>query len=131
MKRFRTPATALGVGLALTLAACGGGGGEEASGGDGAAAVTDGAFALMGTDQLTWDVTEATADAGELTIELTCGDTVNHNVVIEGVDGDAVIAECNPGEAATGTVTLEAGTYTYYCDVPGHRATMEGTLTVS
>ena len=28
-------------------------------------------------------------------------------------------------------VELEAGEYTYYCDVPGHRATMEGRVTVS
>jgi hypothetical protein len=111
MKRFRTPAAALGVGLALTLAACGGGGSEDASGdAGGSAAVTDGTFALMGTDQLTWDVEAASAPAGDLTIELTCGDAVNHNVVIEGVDGDAVIAECNPGETDSGTVTLEAGT---------------------
>jgi hypothetical protein len=44
--------------------------------------------------------------------------------------GDEVIVKAAPGESATGEVTLEPGEYTYYCSVPGHRTTMEGTLTV-
>jgi uncharacterized cupredoxin-like copper-binding protein len=35
------------------------------------------------------------------------------------------------GSASTVTVTLQPGTYTYYCPVPAHRAAgMTGTLTV-
>jgi uncharacterized cupredoxin-like copper-binding protein len=35
------------------------------------------------------------------------------------------------GGSKTLTVTLKAGTYKFYCSVPGHRqAGMEGTLTV-
>ena len=35
------------------------------------------------------------------------------------------------GDTETLTLNLPAGTYTFYCNVPGHRAAgMEGTLTV-
>jgi uncharacterized cupredoxin-like copper-binding protein len=35
------------------------------------------------------------------------------------------------GGTKTLKLTLKAGTYTYYCSVPGHRAAgMQGTLTV-
>ncbi len=55
-----------------------------------------------------------------------------HNVVFEGVDDDAIIAECAGGETDTGSVQVEAGSYTYYCSIPGHReAGMEGELTVN
>lgn len=68
--------------------------------------------------------------SGEATIELINEADVLHNVTIEELD-DLVVAETGPGESETGTVTLEPGTYTYYCSIPGHReAGMEGTLTV-
>jgi len=32
---------------------------------------------------------------------------------------------------ATGTLTVEAGkTYTFFCETPGHRASMHGTIVV-
>lgn len=34
------------------------------------------------------------------------------------------------GDNSTLKLDLEPGEYTYYCSVPGHRASMEGTLTV-
>ncbi|MPZ87414.1 MAG: hypothetical protein GEU81_04935 [Nitriliruptorales bacterium] len=69
--------------------------------------------------------------AGALTFELVC-ESLPHNVIIEGVQGDEPIVEC-PGEGSfTGDAELESGEYTYYCGVPGHReGGMEGTLTVS
>ena len=37
----------------------------------------------------------------------------------------------SPGKAVGGTVTLPAGTYTMYCDIPGHEAAgMHATVTV-
>jgi cytochrome c oxidase subunit 2 len=110
---------------ALVLAACGGDGGNGGS----SAAVEDGVFSLVGQDNLQWDVTEASAPAGELTFELTCEDGVNHNVVIEETDEE--VAACLPGQTASGTVNLDAGTYTYVCTVPGHERTMRGELTMS
>jgi plastocyanin len=78
---------------------------------------------------LTWDTEELTADAGTVTVLLTCEEAVNHNVVI--AETDEVVAECAPGETVEGTVELEAGEHTYVCTVPGHSGTMRGTLTIS
>jgi plastocyanin len=71
------------------------------------------------------------APAGELEVEIVNEGNLPHNVVFEGVRGDSEIAEAEGGETATGSVELDAGTYTYYCSVPGHReAGMEGELAV-
>ena len=72
---------------------------------------------------------EITAEAGEdLAIVLTSEDLL-HDFTIDELDAHVV---ADRGETAEGGVTTEeAGTYRYYCSVPGHRAAgMEGTLTV-
>jgi plastocyanin len=53
-----------------------------------------------------------------------------HTFVIQGVNGEL---DSNPGSTATGGFHItKAGTYAFYCSIPGHRAAgMEGTLTVS
>ena len=80
---------------------------------------------------LAFDETELSAKPGEVTIDFDNPSPIPHNVVIEqdGKDlaGFDPIAE---GEESVST-NLEAGTYTFYCSVVGHReAGMEGTLTV-
>jgi uncharacterized cupredoxin-like copper-binding protein len=76
-------------------------------------------------DSLEFDPTTLTATAGEITIEHENQGSVVHSFVIDEADLRLV----NDDEA---TIELEAGDYTFYCDVPGHRdAGMEGTLTVS
>lgn len=71
-----------------------------------------------------------TAPAGPLTFALDNQGNIVHNVVIDSV-GEAPIVEAAGGEMATGNVTLEAGSYNYYCSIVGHReAGMEGTLEV-
>jgi plastocyanin len=57
---------------------------------------------------------------------------VEHNVTI--AQGSTVLGATPSfvGGSKTVTLPLKAGTYTFYCSVPGHRqAGMEGTLTVS
>jgi plastocyanin len=67
-------------------------------------------------------------EAGIIAIELTSTQGI-HDFVIEGVPGFAV--DVSGGQTATNKVELEAGEYTFYCSIPGHRsAGMEGTLTV-
>jgi len=55
--------------------------------------------------------------------------SIEHNVVIEEL-GDELILEAPGGGTDEATVAFDAGEYTYYCSIPGHRATMEGTLTI-
>jgi plastocyanin len=120
--------------LTLAVAACGGDDGEEsdepaAANGDGGG---DGETIHIAADPsgaLSYDQTELTASAGEITIELTNESSVPHDVTLEDVEGGAT--EIITEDTASVTVTLEPGTYTFFCSVAGHRAAgMEGTLTV-
>ncbi|MEZ4497070.1 MAG: cupredoxin domain-containing protein [Thermomicrobiales bacterium] len=66
----------------------------------------------------------------DFTITVTNNGVAQHDFVIEGTDFKTDLL--NAGESQTLTVNLPAGEYTYYCSVPGHRASgMEGTLTIS
>jgi plastocyanin len=65
---------------------------------------------------------------GILEVELKSIDIV-HSFVIEGIPGFMV--ESSSGETNSGKVELTKGKYTFYCDIPGHRAAgMQGTITV-
>jgi nitrite reductase (NO-forming) len=69
-----------------------------------------------------------TAPAGILEFKLTSED-IQHSFRIKNVNGFMI--ETSGGKTATGKVKLAAGTYTFYCDIPGHEsAGMKGTLTV-
>jgi plastocyanin len=129
------------------LAACGGDDDDDDGGGDDTAAVTTeeettggggggGGAAVdisspAGSD-LAYDQTDLTAMAGSVTINYNNPQSLSHDVVIEDESGaelgkTELISE---GETST-TVDLQPGTYTFFCDVPGHRqGGMEGTLTV-
>jgi uncharacterized cupredoxin-like copper-binding protein len=118
--------------LALALSACGNGD----DGGDAAAAGGDPttSIEILGTDSLDFDRTAFTVPVGEeVTVELTSEPAVEHDFVLEDVDGqDVEVVHADPGETETGTFTLDdTGTYTFFCSVPGHRqAGMEGTVAV-
>jgi plastocyanin len=123
--------------LAVGVAACGGGdddSGDEAAAGDTTTheESTDGGTHLTLTADpngaLSFDQTELTAAAGEITIELVNESGIPHNVEIEGQD--AVSETITEGSTEL-TVTLEPGEYVFFCNIPGHReGGMEGTLTV-
>jgi plastocyanin len=85
------------------------------------------------TGDLVFEPEQLEARVGEVTIEYTNPSEVPHNVAIESPEGE----ELAQGETVTGgatgpaTAALEAGEYTYFCSIPGHRESgMEGTLTV-
>lgn len=138
---------------AVALVACGGDDDEEtttsgttteapseAGGAAGGAAKEGGAgggsvlkIAAVPDTGLEYTTDEATAEAGDLTVEFENPQTLTHDVAIEDENGNQVgktelIADSSTS-ADIGNV--KPGTYTFYCTVPGHReAGMEGTLTV-
>ena len=102
--------------------------GDDTGGGGGGATV---AFTADPGGSLAFEEDSAEATAGSVTLELTNDSSVPHDVQIEGPDGDLGGTEEVTGGTTSATVDLEAGDYTFYCSVPGHReAGMEGTLTV-
>ena len=75
-----------------------------------------------------------TAKAGKTTFVFTNTSPVQHNLTLEKANTEQELGATNTITGATAklTLTLPAGTYTYYCSVPGHEAAgMKGTLTVS
>lgn len=78
--------------------------------------------------QLRFVESTATATAGPIELSLANTSGVPHNVAIKDTEFETQI---ETSATATANGTLKAGTYTYYCQVPGHEAAgMVGTLTV-
>lgn len=84
--------------------------------------------------QLSYVTKQAQAKAGPVTVVMKNASTVQHNIAIQqGTNGAVLGAGPIVGNGGTSTVnvTLKPGTYTYFCQVPGHRAAgMFGTITV-
>jgi len=88
--------------------------------------------------QLAYTASKATASAGPVTIDMMNMSGVSHNIAIETGEGGANPKGTVLGASAfttkgtsTVTVNLKPGTYTYFCQAPGHRAAgMYGTLVV-
>jgi plastocyanin len=88
--------------------------------------------------QLSYATNKASATAGSVTITMPNSSGVSHNIAIEA--GTAGASGPGPVLAASQFVTkgtasvslkLKPGTYTFFCQAPGHRAAgMFGTLTV-
>jgi plastocyanin len=104
--------------------------GKESSGGEGGGSTV--AFEADPNGELAYTTTEASAKAGNVTVDFKNPQSLTHDVAIEDSSGKEVGKTELIGEGETSTtVDLKPGTYTYYCTVPGHReAGMEGTLTV-
>jgi plastocyanin len=128
MRRTPLAIAAASLVLALPLTACGGDDGGTAdpppsNGGGGGSELV-----VHGKDTLKWDKDAYTAKAGTIDVRLVNDGSVNHTLLIKDVDDFELKV---PG-TDEGTVELEAGTYTLYCDVAGHEAAgMTAELTVS
>ena len=135
--RVRTIASlALVLVAVLAASACGGGSNESSGGGEtgGSGAVGSGNTTLkLAADPnggLSFDKTSLEADSGKVTIDFTNDSSTPHNVTIEGngVNEAGPVVQNGTSEV---TVDLQAGEYTFFCSVPGHReGGMVGKLTV-
>jgi plastocyanin len=77
--------------------------------------------------QLLFTATKATSPPGKLTIKYGNVSGVPHNIAIDGKGKTPI----EPKGTASFTASYTPGTYTFYCQVPGHaQAGMKGTLTV-
>jgi uncharacterized cupredoxin-like copper-binding protein/mono/diheme cytochrome c family protein len=105
-----------------TAATESGGAGEQAAGGSTELAVS--------AVDIAFEQKELSAPADtETTITVTNNGASPHDFTIDELGIQTKML--NPGESETVTINAPAGSYTYYCSVPGHRqAGMEGTLTV-
>ncbi len=158
---FKQPALLLSAAvLALGVAACGGSSGSSSSSGGattsasgatssaagtGTSAGTSSAAAAGGASsdlaiaanpsgQLAYDKKALSAKAGKVTITMTNMSSLGHNITIQQGTSGAVLGATPTFQGGTKSVTvdLKAGTYTFFCSVPGHRAGgMVGTLKVS
>jgi plastocyanin len=130
---------------ALGLAACGGGDDNNdttaastppattpaGGGGGGGAASTVDISTPSGSD-LAFDQKDVSAKSGNVTVSFDNKQATPHDVVIEDSSGQELAkTDLISSQTSTTTADLQPGTYTFFCDVPGHReAGMEGTLTV-
>jgi plastocyanin len=83
--------------------------------------------------QLKYSTTALTAKPGKVTIEFMNASPEGHNVTVEASGGGAPLGATPTfsGGSKSLTLNLKAGTYAFFCSVPGHRqGGMQGTLTV-
>jgi plastocyanin len=105
--------------------------GEELAEGEGPVEIPADALVWGSNSGLAYTSSPEGGTAGEVTLALTNDSGLEHNVVFEGFMGDAELVSAVDG-ADVATVEVPAGTYTYYCSIPGHRAGgMEGEITFS
>ncbi len=111
----------------LGLAACGG----DASPSDTAVAV-DADLVVTALDGLKWDKSDYAAPSGTIEVELINASSQPHNlhfIAEDGSENPTVLEIPSKGDIDVDNVTLEPGTYTLICTIPGH-GNMKATLVV-
>lgn len=124
--------------LALPLTGCGGDDDSDAGATTSTTSTTDGAgggapsrLEVDAKDSLKFDADEYEAKAGDIEFLYKNDGNIVHTLLIEDVDGFKLTVS-GRGDEDDGSVELEAGTYTLYCDIAGHRdGGMEATLEVT
>ena len=80
----------------------------------------DGVLRVVADDTMDFDADAYRAAAGEIAIEYVLSGFQEHTLVVEGYEDELVLSVENGG-SDSGTITLEAGRYILYCDIPAHR----------
>jgi uncharacterized cupredoxin-like copper-binding protein len=112
----------VGLAVAMSVSACGGSDDGAESADTGADVQT---LTVVSRDTLKFDPPTLDATAGEIHIVHDNEGSTVHSFVLDGQDFKLT-------DSGDGNITLGAGEYPYYCDVPGHRdGGMEGVLTVT
>ncbi|MGH7763496.1 MAG: cupredoxin domain-containing protein [Candidatus Dormibacteraceae bacterium] len=116
------------IALLAVLAACGGGGGG------GGSAQPAGSIKVTLTEY-SYKPSTISAPSGKVVFYLINVGTKAHDMIIVDSSNKTVASSAlvSAGDAFVFTVdSIAAGTYTFYCDQPGHKeAGMTGTLTVT
>lgn len=121
----------------LLAAACGGSssGGSSSSASPPATSSAGGGQTIdipISSSGFSFTKTSVTAKAGTVTLKAMNPQSVAHDISIKGNGVDVRGNQVSNGGTSTVTANLKAGTYEFYCSVPGHeQAGMKGTLTVS
>lgn len=110
---------------AAVLAGCGGGGGT---------AQPSGSFRVTMTEY-SFSPSTMTVPSGKVVFFLVNSGTASHDMVIRDSTGKRIVASdlVSAGDSFVFTVpSIDADTYTFFCDQPGHEASgMKGKLTVT
>ncbi len=126
-RRIRLAAGALAV-SSLAFVACGGGDSGPAD-----TVPADTQLVVKAVPSIRFDAASYTATAGDISVGYINEDSVRHTLIVV-KDGEKVpnfkLEIGKKGDSDYGSVTLEAGNYVLFCDVPGHQ-NMKADLTVS
>ncbi|HEX9467495.1 MAG TPA: plastocyanin/azurin family copper-binding protein [Acidimicrobiia bacterium] len=124
---YRARVGAAASAFVLLLASCGGGGGGSAY------KVPKGpatATLKVEAGNIYFKPKNPSVSAGIVNLELD-GAGGNHTLVFDGKEAGFQLEVSGSGDSQSQKIDLKPGKYTFYCDIPGHRAQgMQGTLTV-
>jgi plastocyanin len=127
-RRIKALRLTVGFGLALSVAACGG----TSQGVTTNTVPSSPDLTVYGKD-IKFDQSAYTAKAGTVNLAYISQGNQTHNLIIQDSAGNKVGTKLavGPGSKTGEAFTLTAGTYKMYCDIPGHKQSMNATLTVA
>ena len=120
---------ALALAGTIALAGCGSSGGSGSSDPNGT--VAPGTVVVDALDGNKYNESQYDATAGNVDIELVSKSSIRHTLLVKDANGSIIDPklDVSPGKTDNGSYDLKAGSYTLFCDVPGH-TNMKATLEV-